>query len=66
MILALPVADSLGCRALKDGLLYVLGLLAAAGSLVVSIYVVPRIARFVDDRASVSRKQTPFSKGVKR
>jgi len=61
-----PVAESLGCRALKDGLLYVLGLLAAGGSLVASIYAVPRIARFFDDRASVSRKQTPFSRGVKR
>jgi hypothetical protein len=66
VILGPAVADSLGCRALKDGLLYVFCLVTAAGSLVASIYAAPRIARFVDDRASVARKQTPFSKGVKR
>ncbi len=59
------MAESLGCRALKDVLLYVL-YLAAAGSLVACIYVVPRIVRFFDDRTSASRKQTTFSGGVKR
>jgi hypothetical protein len=66
LILGPAVADSLRCRALEDGLLYVFCLVTAAGSLVASIYAVPRIARFFDDRASVSRKQTPFSRGVKR
>jgi hypothetical protein len=61
-----PVAESLGCRALKDGALYLVFLLAAAGLLAACIYVLPRIVRFFDDRISGSRKQTTFSKGVKR
>lgn len=61
-----PVAESLGCRALKDGALYLVFLLVAAGLLAASVYAVPRIVRFFDDRVSNSRKQTTFSKGVKR
>jgi hypothetical protein len=61
-----PVAESLGCRALKDGLLYVLSLLAAAALLATCIYAVPRIVRFFDDRFLGSRKPTTFPKGVKR
>jgi len=61
-----PVADSLGCRALKDGALYLVFLLAAAGLLAACIYALPRIARFVDDRISRSSKQKTFPKGVKR
>ena len=66
MIPDFPVAESLGCRALKDGLLYILVLLAAAGLLAVCVFAVPRIVRFFDDRISASRKQTTFFKGVKR
>lgn len=61
-----PIAESLGCRALKDGLLYVLSLLAAAALLAACIYALPRIVRFFDDRFWGSRKQTTFPKGVKR
>ena len=66
MIPDFPVAESLGCRALKDGLLYVLVLVAAAGFLGVCVFTVPRIVRFVDDRIFGSRKQTTSFKGVKR
>jgi hypothetical protein len=66
VIPAFPVAESLGCRALKDGALYLVFLLAAAGLLAACIYALPRIARFVDDRILSSRRQTTFSKGVKR
>jgi hypothetical protein len=62
----LRVAESLGCRVLKDGALYLLSLLVAAGLLAACIYLLLRIARFFDDRISRSRKQTTFSKGVKR
>jgi hypothetical protein len=61
-----PVADSLGCRALKDGALYLVFLLAAAGLLAACRYGVPRILRFFDDRILRSRRQTTFFKGVKR
>ncbi len=61
-----PVAEPLGCRALKDGALYLVFLLAAAGLLGSCVYAVPRLVRFFDDRISGSRKQTIFSKGVKR
>jgi hypothetical protein len=61
-----PVADSLGCRVLKDGALYLIFLLADAGLLAACIYALPRIARFFDDRISRSSKQATFSKGVKR
>ena len=61
-----PAAESLGCRALKDGALYLVFLLAAAGLLAACVFVLPRIVRFFDDRISNSRKQTTFSKGVKR
>ena len=66
MIPAFPVAESLGCRALKGGLLYLVFLLAAAALLAACLYAAPRIARFFDDRRSASRKQTVFSRGVKR
>ena len=61
-----PVAESLGCRALKGGALYLVFLLAAAGLLAACIYALPRIIRLFDDRISGSRKQSIFSKGVKR
>jgi hypothetical protein len=61
-----PVADSLGCRALKDGALYLVFLLAAAGLLAACIYAVPRIVRFFDDRISDCRKQKTLYKGVNR
>jgi hypothetical protein len=61
-----PVADSLGCRVLKDGALYLIFLLAAAGLLAACFDVLPRILRFFDDRILRSRRQTTFSKGVKR
>ena len=57
-----PVAESLGCRALKDGLLYVLSLLAAAALLAACIYAVPRIVRFFDDRYSGSGNKRHFPK----
>jgi hypothetical protein len=60
-----PIAESLGCRALKDGPLYLIFLLAAAGLVAACVYALPRIARFFDDRISRSRKQTTFSRGVK-
>ena len=66
MIPDFPVAESLGCRALKDGALYLVVLLAAAGLLAVCIYALPRLVRFFDDRISRSSKQTIASKGVKR
>ena len=58
-----PVAESLGCRVLQDGLLYVVVLLAAGGSLLASIYALPRIARFFDDRAcGLSEANTIFKR----
>ena len=66
MIPVFPAAESLGCRALKDGVLYLLFLLAAAALLAACLYAVPRIVRFFDDRGSAARKQTAFSRGVKR
>jgi len=62
----LPVAESLGCRVLKDGLLYVLVLLAVAGFLGMCVFAVPRILRFFDDRIFGSQKHTTFFKGAKR
>lgn len=66
MIPGSPMAEPLLCRALKDALLYLLVFLTAAGSLLACLYAVPRVVRFFDDRASVARKQTTLSKGVKR
>jgi len=66
VIPAFPVAESLGCRALKDGVLYLVFLFAAAALLAACFYAVPRIVRFFDDHSSASRKQTAFSRGVKR
>lgn len=66
MIAGLQVAESLGCRALKDGLLCAFYLLAAACSLMALIYAVPKIVRFFDDRTYGCRKQNAFCKGVKR
>ena len=60
------VAESLGCRALKGGALYLVFLLAAAGLLAACVYGVPRILRFFDDRISGSANKQRFSKGVKR
>jgi type IV secretion system protein VirB10 len=61
-----PVAESLGCRALKGGALYLVFLLAAAGLLAACVYAVPRIVRFFDDRYSGSGNKRHFPKGVKR
>ena len=66
MIPDFPLAESLGCRALKDGALYLVLLLVSAGLLAVCLYALPRIVRFFDDRISRSGKQTTFPKGVKR
>ena len=66
MIPEFPVADSLTCRALKDGPLYHSFLFALGGCIAAAVFAVPRILRFFDDRILGSRKQTTFSKGVKR
>jgi len=61
-----PVAESLGCRALKGGALYLVFLLAAAGLLAACVYALPRIVRFFDDRISGSGNKQHFPKGVRR
>jgi hypothetical protein len=61
-----PVAESLACRALKDGLLYLSFLLALAGCMAAGFVALPRIVRFFSDRTRGSRKRTRFSKGAKR
>jgi hypothetical protein len=66
MTLIAPVADSLGCRALKDGLLGVFFLLALAGFMTACLFAVNWFLRFFADRRLDSRKQTTSSKGANR
>ena len=66
MTIAPALAESLACRALRDGLLYVAFLFALAGCMAAGLVVVPRIIRFFDDRTSGRRKQATTSKGAKR
>ena len=61
-----PVADSLGCRALKDGLLAVFYLLALAGFTAACLFAVNWFLRSFADRGLSSRTQTTFSKGAHR
>ena len=64
MILIAPVADSLGCRALKDGLLCLFFLLVFAFLLFVFLFAVSRLARRFAGRHNGSQKETTFSKGA--
>jgi hypothetical protein len=64
VILVAPVADSLGCRALKDGLLYLFFLLLFAVLMLAFIFAVNRLSRFFAGRDAGSRKVTTLSKGA--
>jgi hypothetical protein len=66
MTLIAPVADSLGCRALKDGLLCVFFLLALAAFMTACLFAVNWFLRSLADRGLGSRKQTTLSKGANR
>jgi hypothetical protein len=66
MTIAPALAESLACRVLKDGLLYLAFLFALAGCMAAGLFAVPRIIRFFDDRTSGRRRQTTSSKGAKR
>jgi hypothetical protein len=66
MILIEPVADSLGCRVLKDGLLLVFFLLAFAGLITACLFALNWFLRSFANRSLGSREQTTFSKGANR
>jgi hypothetical protein len=66
MTLIALAAQSLGCHALKDGLLYVLFLLALAGFTTAFLFVANRIVSSSTDRRMGSQKRTAFSKGAHR
>jgi uncharacterized membrane protein YphA (DoxX/SURF4 family) len=59
-----PVAESLGCRMLKDGLLYVLFLLVLAGFMAAFLFAVNWFARSFAARSFGFRKKKPNSKGA--
>jgi hypothetical protein len=60
VILIAPVADSLGCRALKDGLLCLFCLLGFAVLTFAFIFAVNRLARRFAGRRNGSQKETTF------
>jgi hypothetical protein len=64
VILISPVAQSLGCRVLEDGLRYVFFLLALGGLMTSCIFAVRWFLHCFRDGGSHSRKQTTFSKGA--
>jgi hypothetical protein len=64
MILIAPVAQSLGCRALEDGLLYILFLLTLAGFMTACLFGMKCVLHFFADRGTGSQKQTTFPKGA--
>jgi hypothetical protein len=66
MILIAPVADSLGCRVLKDGLLLVFFLLALAGLMTACLFALNWFLRSFANRSLGSRKQTTLSNGANR
>ena len=66
MTLSPPVGESLGCRMLKDGLLYVFFLLVLAGSMTAFLFAVNWFARSFPARGIGFRKQKPISKGANR
>jgi hypothetical protein len=57
-------APSLGCRALKDALLYVSFLLSLAGLVTACLRAIDWMARSFSDRGPVSGKHRTFSKGA--
>jgi uncharacterized membrane protein YphA (DoxX/SURF4 family) len=61
-----PFAESLGCRALKDGLLCVFFLLALAALMTACIFATHWFGHWFADRGPHSQKQTTFSKGANR
>jgi hypothetical protein len=58
-----PIAESLGCRVLEDGLLYVIFLLALTAFVATCLFVFDWV---FSDRRPGRRKQTAFSEGVNR
>ena len=66
MTLIPPVADSLGCRVLKDGLLFFFFLLALAGFMTACLFALNWFLRTFANRSLGSREQTTFSKGANR
>jgi lipid-A-disaccharide synthase-like uncharacterized protein len=66
MTLIAPVAQSLGCRALEDGLLYIFFLVTLAGFMTACLFGMTWVLHFFADRDSGSQKQTTFSKGANR
>ncbi len=60
------LVPSLGCRALKDGLLYGFFLLALVGLMTVFLFLVNWAARSFASRGMDSHKQTTISKGASR
>ena len=63
MTLIAPIADSLGCRVLKDGLLLVFFLLALAGLMTACLFALNWFLRSFANRSLGSRKQITLSKG---
>jgi hypothetical protein len=66
MSLIAPVADSLGCRVLKDGLLLVFFLLTLGALMTACLFAQNWFLRSFANRSLGSRKQTTFSKGAHR
>jgi hypothetical protein len=64
VILIAPVADSLGCRALKDGLLCLFFLLVFAVLMFAFLFAANRLARRFAGPRNGSQKETTFSKGA--
>jgi phosphotransferase system glucose/maltose/N-acetylglucosamine-specific IIC component len=60
VIVIAPVAQSLGCRVLGDGLMYVFFLLALAAFVAACLFAF--VLRSFSDRRPGRRKQTEFSK----
>jgi hypothetical protein len=57
-------APSLGCRALKDALLYVSFLLSLAGLVATCLRAIDWLASSFSERGPGSRKHRTFSKGA--
>ena len=64
MILIAPVAQSLGCRALEDGLLYILFLLTLAGFMTACLFGMKCVLHFLAERSRGSEKHSTHAKGA--
>jgi hypothetical protein len=64
VILISPVAQSLGCRVLEDGLRYVFFLLALGGLMTSCIFAVRWFLHCFRDAVRIPESKTTFSKGA--